>query len=108
ALSDPVFFVSDDHDTFENDEHDGKVATMPPDIYGLRGAEQTQHLYYPEFLPDGNRPDWLPGADKAERPVGANMLYLSAPHPAARVTASPAPAERGLRAAPRGPRTSLR
>src|SRR5262252_73124 len=73
--STPGFFISDDHDTFENDEYDSKLATLPPDIYGIRGAEQTQHLYYPEFLPDPNRPDWLPGADKAERPVGANMLF---------------------------------
>src|SRR5262245_1586096 len=73
--STPAFFISDDHDTLENDEYDNKLATLPPDIYGIRGAEQTQHLYYPEFLPDANRPDWLPGADKAVRPVGANMLY---------------------------------
>ena len=43
--------------TFENDEYDNTLATLPPDIYGIRGAEQTQQLYYPEFLPDANRPD---------------------------------------------------
>ena len=36
---------------FENDEFDAGVATMPPDTYGTLGAEQTQRLHYPEFLP---------------------------------------------------------
>src|SRR5215475_2558630 len=32
--STPAFFPSDDHDAFENDEFDNKLATMPPDTYG--------------------------------------------------------------------------
>jgi hypothetical protein len=73
--STPAFFLTDDHDTFENDEDDSQLYTLPPDTYGTLGAEQTQHLYYPEFLPDVNRPLWLPGADKAGAPPGANLSF---------------------------------
>jgi hypothetical protein len=31
--STPAFFITDDRDTFENDEFDENVATMPPDTY---------------------------------------------------------------------------
>jgi len=62
----PAFFLTDDHDLFENDEyHENGIASLPPDTYGLLGAEQTQDLYYPEFLPDPNRPPWLPGTGRA-------------------------------------------
>jgi len=73
--STPAFFLTDDHDMFENDEFDDKLATLPPDTYGTLGAEQTQHLYYPEFLPDANRPLWLPGGDKADAPAGTNICF---------------------------------
>ena len=46
-------FLTDDH-MFENDEFHSGVATLPPDTYGTLAAEQTQRLYYPEFLPDRN------------------------------------------------------
>jgi hypothetical protein len=65
--STPAFFLTDDHDNFENDEFDSGVATMPPDTYGTLGAEQTQRLYYPEFLPDRNQPAWLPGEIRLAR-----------------------------------------
>ncbi|MDD2058543.1 alkaline phosphatase D family protein [Pseudomonas sp. GD03860] len=73
--STPAFFVTDDHDMFENDEFDDKLATLPPDSYGTLGAEQTQQLYYPEFLPDRNRPHWLPGGNKAHLAQGSNMCF---------------------------------
>jgi len=73
--STPAFFITDDHDTFENDEFDENVATMPPDTYGTLAAEQTQRLYYPEFLPDQNRPDWLPGGDKVAIPPNTNISF---------------------------------
>ena len=73
--STPSFFIVDDHDYFENDEFDDKVATLPPDSYGPAAADQTQHLYYPEFLPDANRPLWLPGGDKARLPEGAHGQF---------------------------------
>jgi hypothetical protein len=73
--STPAFFLTDDHDMFENDEFDEQVAALPPDTYGTLGAEQIQRLYYPEFLPDRNRPEWLPGADKAGAPAGSNITF---------------------------------
>jgi hypothetical protein len=73
--STPAFFLTDDHDMFENDEFDDKVATLPPDTYGALGAEQTQCLYYPEFLPDANRPAWLPGGDKNWAAPGTNITF---------------------------------
>jgi hypothetical protein len=73
--STPAFFLTDDHDTFENDEYDDKLATLPPDTYGTLGAEQTQHMYYPEFLPDRNRPLWLAGGDKAGAPADTNICF---------------------------------
>ena len=73
--STPAFFLTDDHDTFENDEFDAQAATMPPDTYGTLGAEQTQHLYYPEFLADRNQPAWLPGGDRAVMPADTNGTF---------------------------------
>src|SRR5262249_22567364 len=72
--STPAFFLTDDHDAFENDEFDNTVATLPPDTYGTLGAEQTQRLYYPEFLPNPNRPAWLPGGDENWTPPGFGTL----------------------------------
>jgi len=60
--STPAWFLTDDHDMFENDEFDDQLATLPVEDYGRVGAELTQRLYYPEFLPDANRPAWLPGS----------------------------------------------
>ena len=73
--STPAFFLNDDHDYFENDEFDNKLASLPVESYGLLGAETTQRLYYPEFLPDANRPAWLPGGDKAGLPAGSNTNF---------------------------------
>jgi hypothetical protein len=73
--STPAFFLTDDHDNFENDEFDAVLATLPPDTYGTLGAEQTQRLYYPEFLPDANRPEWLPGGDRKGQPDGTNICF---------------------------------
>lgn len=60
--STPVFFVQDDHDYFDNDEASDKLVTLPPDAFMLRAARATRRLYYPEFLPDANRPDGLAGS----------------------------------------------
>ena len=73
--STPADFVTDDHDMFENDEFDDEVAALPAETYGQLGAEQTQSLYYQEFLPDLNRPVWLPGGDKAGAPAGTNITF---------------------------------
>lgn len=68
-------FLTDDHNMFENDEFDAHVAALPPHTYGILGAEQTQRLYYSEFLPDPNRPAWLSGRDKAGAPAGTNITF---------------------------------
>ncbi|MBL8218389.1 MAG: alkaline phosphatase D family protein [Bryobacterales bacterium] len=60
--STPVFFVQDDHDYFDNDEASDKLVTLPPDAFMLRAARATRRLYYPEFLPDPQRPDGLAGS----------------------------------------------
>ena len=52
----PVFFLQDDHDHFDNDEATDEAVTFPPDNFMLQAARATQLLWYPEFLPDPNRP----------------------------------------------------
>jgi hypothetical protein len=52
----PVFFLQDDHDHLENDEATDRLITFPPDPFMLAGARASQRLWYPEFLPDPNRP----------------------------------------------------
>jgi hypothetical protein len=64
----PVFFVSDDHDYFDNDDADDNLVTFPPDAFMLALARATRRLYYPEFLPDPNRPAGLLGASAPDAP----------------------------------------
>jgi len=73
--STPVFFFADDHDYFENDEADDRFVTFPPDALSLRLQRATQHLYYPEFLHDSNRPLGLPGSAEADRSTGLSECY---------------------------------
>ncbi len=68
--STPVFFLADDHDHFENDDADDKMVTFPPDHLMVQLVRATRRLYYPEFLPDANRPAGLPGASAADAPTG--------------------------------------
>jgi len=58
--STPVFFLQDDHDYFDNDEAFEEIITFPPVWFQLQLARATQKLYYPEFLPDEDRPRGLP------------------------------------------------
>jgi hypothetical protein len=73
--STPVFFLQDDHDYFDNDEADDQVVTFPPDHFMLQLARATQRLYYPEFLPDPERPPGLPGSSAADRPPGVSESF---------------------------------
>jgi len=73
--STPVFFMQDDHDFFDNDEATDDIVTFPPDAFMLALARATQRLYYPEFLPDRNRPLGLPGASAADRPAGVAEAF---------------------------------
>ena len=71
----PVFFMRDDHDYFDNDEADDRLVTFPPDAFMFRAARATQFLYYPEFLPEANRPLGLPGASASDRVAGASESF---------------------------------
>lgn len=64
--STPVFFLQDDHDYFDNDEAWDEIVTFPPVWFQLQLARATQRLYYPEFLPDANRPLGLPWGSVGE------------------------------------------
>jgi phosphodiesterase/alkaline phosphatase D-like protein len=56
----PMFFLTDDHDYFENDEASDQQVTFPPPWWKLQLARATQRLYYPEFIPVEGQPDGLP------------------------------------------------
>jgi hypothetical protein len=73
--STPVFFMQDDHDYFDNDEATDDIITFPPDQFMLNLARATRHLYYPEYLPDPERPLGLPGASTADRPPGVGEAF---------------------------------
>ena len=62
--STPTYLTQDDHDYFENDEASDDRITFPPTPFKLKLAKATQSLYFPEFLPDENRPSGLPGSFK--------------------------------------------
>ena len=65
--STPVFFLQDDHDHWENDAVTDEIASFPVPWFQLQLARATQHLYYPEFLPDGQRPVGLPWSGAGDR-----------------------------------------
>ncbi|MFN0122918.1 MAG: hypothetical protein ACKV2V_20655 [Blastocatellia bacterium] len=71
----PVFFIQDDHDYFENDEADDKFVSFPPDDFMLRLARASRRLYYPEFLPDENRPLGLASASAPDSPRGVSESF---------------------------------
>jgi hypothetical protein len=73
--STPMFFVQDDHDYFENDEATEQIVTFPPDDFMLRMARASQRLYYPEFLPDKNRPAGLPSSSAVDCPAGVSESF---------------------------------
>jgi hypothetical protein len=71
----PVFFISDDHDHFDNDEASDTLVSFPPDAFMLRAARATRRLYYPEFLPDANRPLGLAGSAAADTPNATSEAF---------------------------------
>ncbi len=54
--STPVFFVSDDHDYFENDDAEEDLVTFPPDDFSKKAHKAVADLYYPP-LPGGPAPN---------------------------------------------------
>ncbi len=73
--STPVFFMQDDHDYFDNDEATDEIITFPPDFFMLQMARATRLLYYPEYLPDRNRPLGLAGASAPDRAPGVAEAF---------------------------------
>jgi len=73
--STPVFFMQDDHDYFDNDEATDEIITFPPDFFMLQMARATRLLYYPEYLPDRNRPLGLPSASAPDRAPGVAEAF---------------------------------
>ena len=73
--STPSFFVSDDHDYFENDDADENMVTFPPDHYQLEFARFSRHAFLPEFLPDRHRPVAMPGTGAADRAPGISEAF---------------------------------
>jgi hypothetical protein len=73
--STPVFFIQDDHDYFDNDDADDNIITFPPSHFMLSLARATQHLYYPEFLPDSARPLGLPWSSAGDRVGGVSECF---------------------------------
>ncbi len=50
--STPIFFISDDHDYFENDDAEEDLVTFPPNAFSAAAFKAVADLYYPS-LPDG-------------------------------------------------------
>lgn len=73
--STPSFFVSDDHDYFENDDADATMVTFPPDHYQLEFARFSRNIFLPEFLPDWHRPVAMPGTGAGDRAPGISEAF---------------------------------
>src|SRR5260370_4870181 len=73
--STPAFFRHDCHDYLDNDEATDEIITFPPDHFMLELARATRQLYYPEYLPDPDRPPGLPGASAPDRPPGVAEAF---------------------------------
>jgi len=58
---------NDDHDYFENDKATPESITFPPRSFNVKLARIAQGMYWPEFLPDENRPIGLSGSNAADK-----------------------------------------
>ena len=73
--STPVFMVNDDHDYFANDKATSKEVTFPPSYFNLKLARAVQGMYWPEFLPDPNRPLGLSGSNAPDKVKQSSESY---------------------------------
>ncbi|WP_157976770.1 hypothetical protein [Parahaliea mediterranea] len=62
--STPVFFITDDHDYFENDDATPERVTFPPGGFHQSLRNTLQALYFPEFIADAAVPA-MPGLAEA-------------------------------------------
>ncbi|MDZ7783591.1 MAG: hypothetical protein U5K56_11895 [Halioglobus sp.] len=61
--STPVFFITDDHDYFENDDATPEIVTFPPPPFHVSLRHALQRLYFPEFPADDPLPADIPGVE---------------------------------------------
>lgn len=73
--STPSYFVSDDHDYYENDDADPQMVTLPPDRYQVEFARFTRNAFLPEFLPDVERPLAMSGTGAGDREPGISEAF---------------------------------
>ncbi len=59
--STPVFFITDDHDYFENDDATPERTTFPPARFQRALRDALQRLYFPELPADSTLPADIPG-----------------------------------------------
>jgi hypothetical protein len=59
--STPVFFITDDHDYFENDDATPEAVTFPPDAFHRALRNALQRLYFPEFIVETDPGTAIPG-----------------------------------------------
>ncbi|MBX9602808.1 MAG: alkaline phosphatase D family protein, partial [Bryobacteraceae bacterium] len=71
----PVFFLTDDHDYFENDDATDRMVTFPPDAFMLAASRAVRRLAFPEFLPDAGRPLGLGGSCAPDSPPGCSENF---------------------------------
>jgi len=64
--STPVFFITDDHDYFENDDATPEIVTFPPNRFHRALRDGLQRLYFPELPADGPLPDAIPGVETVQ------------------------------------------
>jgi len=64
--STPVFFVTDDHDYFDNDDATAERVTFPPEPFHRALRDGLQRLYFPEFIREEVTPSGLPGRFEAD------------------------------------------
>ncbi|MCZ6831496.1 MAG: hypothetical protein O7F73_18265 [Gammaproteobacteria bacterium] len=59
--STPVFFITDDHDYFENDDATPEIVTFPPSSFNRDLRQSLQRLYFPEFIVEETLQETFPG-----------------------------------------------
>jgi hypothetical protein len=59
--STPAFFITDDHDYFENDDATPEIVTFPPDAFHMALRNALQHLYLPEIPVETDPGHDIPG-----------------------------------------------
>jgi len=64
--STPVFFITDDHDYFDNDDATPERVTFPPEPFHRALRDGLQRLYFPEFIREEDVPLGFPGLFEAD------------------------------------------